>query len=361
MTVRIGLIGLSGYARSAHIRNLLVMPERARITAVWNRGAERLNQALAIFAEATPGERSSVVPVVPAICDSWHALVQRNDVDAVIVTLPPDLNREIVSAALEAGKHVLVEKPLAHTLEDAQAIAAAAKKAPKLVVQVGLEVRHGWTHQKLKSLVREGVAGTPALLWITAIGGADWAYRPGWVTDPARTGGVFNVWGVHVLDLICDLAGGTPLRVSAIGGTFRRKDTPYPDGAHVLFDFGALKANLVYCRFAEVWRRDWAEITLAGDKARLEGFVSRREVLVTAADTGAGASNAPVSSVGYMGEPFESSGFDGCRQQLENFCTAIEKHSAPLVTVNDGLRATCVALAIEKSLRTGWVVELSQR
>ncbi|HTL53584.1 MAG TPA: Gfo/Idh/MocA family oxidoreductase, partial [Planctomycetota bacterium] len=228
MPIRIGLIGLSDYAQNAHIRNLLALRERARITALWNRGVGRRDKALALFASPEPGERSNELPAVPALCESWQEVLGQPDVDAVIVTLPPDLNREVVTAALEAGKHVLVEKPLAHTLEDAKAITVAAKNSPKQVLQVGLEVRHGWTHQTMRRAIGEGKIGKPALIWVTCVGGADWAYRPGWVTDPVRTGGVFNVWGVHVLDLICDLAGAAPKQVFAIGGSYRRTDTPYP-------------------------------------------------------------------------------------------------------------------------------------
>ncbi|HTL52120.1 MAG TPA: Gfo/Idh/MocA family oxidoreductase, partial [Planctomycetota bacterium] len=177
----------------------------------------------------------------------------------------------------------------------------------------------------------------------------DWAYRPGWVTDPVRTGGVFNVWGVHVLDLICDLAGAAPKQVFAIGGSYRLTDTPYPDGAQIVIDFGAVKASLVYCRFAESFRRDWAEVTVAGDKGRLEGFIAKREMIFTPVD---GPPETPVH-----GEPFESFCFDGCRQQLVDFLTAIEKRKQPTVTVQDGLRATQLALAIEKSLATGKLVK----
>lgn len=350
MPIRIGLIGLSDYAQNAHIRNLLALRDRARITALWNRGGARRDQALELFATPAPGERSAAIPAVPALCDTWQQLLGRADVDAVIVTLPPDLNREIVTAALTAGKHVLVEKPLAHSVEDAKALAAAAKKFPKLVVQVGLEVRHGWTHQTLQRSLREGRIGKTALIWVTCVGGADWAYRPGWVTDPVRTGGVFNVWGVHVLDLICELAGSPPQQIFAQGGTWCRTDTPYPDGAQILIDFGAVKANLVYCRFAQSFKRDWAEVTVAGDQGRLEGWVAKREVLYTPVE---GA--APPA---LKGEPFESFCFDGCRQQLIDFCAAIEKRHAPLVTVLDGLRATQLALAIEKSLQTNKPVKL---
>lgn len=346
MTVRIGLIGLSDYAREAHIRNLLALKDRARVTALWNRGAARRDQALELFATPAPGERSAAIPAVPAVCESWQELLGRQDVDAVIVTLPPDLNREIVTAALDAGKHVLVEKPLAHTLEDARALAAAAKAHPAQVVQVGLEVRHGWTAQTLSQQIAADRIGSPALVYVTCIGGADWAYRPGWVTDPARTGGVFNVWGVHVLDLICDLAGkkAKPKSVMAQGGTWVRKDTPYPDGAQVLIDFGAVKASLMYCRFAQSFRRDWAEVTVAGAAGRLEARVDAREILYTPA-----VGEAQTERGGEV----QSLCFDGCRQQLVDFCTAIATKKQPLVGVADGLRATELALAIEQSLVSG--------
>src|SRR6202453_2264447 len=59
----------------------------------------------------------------------WRALIARDDVQLVDVCTPGDLHAEIAIAALEAGKHVLCEKPLANTLEEASAMAAAAARA----------------------------------------------------------------------------------------------------------------------------------------------------------------------------------------------------------------------------------------
>src|SRR5438552_2761280 len=118
------------------------------------------------------------VPVV-AICDTYpaylrrgaesapkaekhtdyHKVLENKEVQAVLVATPSHLHREIVIAALKAGKHVYCEAPLATTIEDARAIASAAKAALKLNFQTGLQARSDPQRHFLLSFVRTGAMG----------------------------------------------------------------------------------------------------------------------------------------------------------------------------------------------------------
>src|SRR5205823_10521007 len=71
----------------------------------------------------------------------YKAILDNKEIRAVIVATPTHLHKEIVLAALKAGKHVYCEAPLAHTVEDAREIALAAKAAKKLIFQSGLQMR----------------------------------------------------------------------------------------------------------------------------------------------------------------------------------------------------------------------------
>src|SRR6185312_3720404 len=73
--------------------------------------------------------------------EDYTKLLESKNVEAVIIATPTHLHREIAIAALKAGKHVYCEAPLAHTIEDARAIALAAKAAPKQIFQAGLQNR----------------------------------------------------------------------------------------------------------------------------------------------------------------------------------------------------------------------------
>jgi len=120
---------------------------------------------------------------VAAICDNYPAMLRRSadkapeaattedyrtildnkDIAAVIVATPTPLHRDIVIAALQAGKHVYCEAPLANTMEDARAIAQAAKNAPGQVFQVGLQARSDPQRHFLLPFIRSGALGRPVM------------------------------------------------------------------------------------------------------------------------------------------------------------------------------------------------------
>ena len=91
----------------------------------------------------------------------WREVISRDDIDIVDIVTPGDSHAEIAIAALEAGKHVLVEKPLANTVEEAEAMAEAAARA----VERGIRSMVGFTYRRvpavtfLRDLIGEGVVG----------------------------------------------------------------------------------------------------------------------------------------------------------------------------------------------------------
>jgi predicted dehydrogenase len=131
----------------------------------------------------------------------WRVLLDRADVDAVLVATPPDAQAAIVRAAIDAGKHVLVEKPSARTVEELQGL-------PQLAARRSVRVRVGFNHRfhrafrQARQLVDSGVLGP--LLFIRARYGH--GGRPGyadeWRAQPHRSGGGELIdQGVHLIDL----------------------------------------------------------------------------------------------------------------------------------------------------------------
>ena len=94
---------------------------------------------------------------------SHTELLADENVQAVVVATPTHLHREVALAALEAGKHVYCEAPMAHTIDDARAIAKAAEASPKLSFQVGLQTRSDPQRHFLIDFVRTGAMGKNAL------------------------------------------------------------------------------------------------------------------------------------------------------------------------------------------------------
>ncbi len=158
----------------------------------------------------------------------WHLLVERADVDLVDVCTPGDSHAEIAIAALDAGKHVLCEKPLANTVADAAAMAAAAAAAAERGVRsmVGFCYRRVPALALARRLVAEGRIGD--IRHVRA------QYLQDWIVDPAfplvwrlqrdRAGsGALGDIGAHIIDAAQYVTGQWIVGVSAVTETFVRR------------------------------------------------------------------------------------------------------------------------------------------
>ncbi len=138
---------------------------------------------------------------------NWRALVEAADLDTVIVATPPHVHAEMSIAALEAGKHVLCEKPLARTGDEADRMIRAARSGGR-VLACGFNHRHHPALAELRRLVEQGRLGR--VLWARCaygIGGRD-GYENEWRADPAQTsGGQLMEQGIHAVDLLRTVLG----------------------------------------------------------------------------------------------------------------------------------------------------------
>ena len=155
----------------------------------------------------------------------WRKLIARDDVQLVDVCTPGDSHAEIAIAALEAGKHVLCEKPLANTVEEAEAMAAAAEaaKAKGIRSMVGFTYRRVPAIGLARQLVAEGKLGT--IRHVRAQYLQDWIADPeaplSWRLDKEKAGsGALGDIGAHIIDLTEFITGDTIGEVSARLETF---------------------------------------------------------------------------------------------------------------------------------------------
>lgn len=139
--------------------------------------------------------------------------------DAVFVAVPDYLHRAVAVAAFEAGKHVLLEKPVATTLADALAIVRAWKNSGR-VLQLGYVLRETAFYQAVRRVVTEGDLGAIHALRLTddlgVVHGASFMRR--WHRKAANSGGLIVHKGCHDLDLVCWLLDDRPARVASFGG-----------------------------------------------------------------------------------------------------------------------------------------------
>ncbi len=190
--VRVGLIGLGGIG-VAHLKAYAQLPD-VRVVA----GAEPAEER---------GREVAAAYNVPDLYTNYEELLARDDIDAVDVCVPNYLHAPIGIAALEAGKHVLCEKPLALSGDEAKQMVDAAERAGR-VLQVAFNHRRRGDAQVLKRYIDEG--GLGRIYYAKAY----WMRRSGipglgsWFTSKKLAGGGPLIdLGVHILDLAMYLLG----------------------------------------------------------------------------------------------------------------------------------------------------------
>ena len=165
----------------------------------------------------------------------WRALIARDDVQLVDIVAPGNLHAPIAIAALRAGKHVLCEKPLANTLAEAAAMAAAADTAfaDGARAMVGFNYRRVPAIALARRLVEQGRIGR--LRHVRAVYLQDWLVDPDspltWRMQAEQAGsGALGDLGAHIVDLAHFLTGDAIIGVSAVSATFT-PERPLLDGS----------------------------------------------------------------------------------------------------------------------------------
>lgn len=185
MAVRIGVIG-TGWT------------DRVQIPAFQAAGLE-----VGAIASSDPARAREVAArhgVETSVSD-WRELLEM-PLDAISVASVPRLHVEQAVASLDAGKHVLCEKPLALDAAQAERLAAAAERNPDLIALVDHQLRFMPVRTKAKELVGAGALGR--VLMVTARVATDASVDPSkpwtWWSDAAQGGGILNALGSHVID-----------------------------------------------------------------------------------------------------------------------------------------------------------------
>lgn len=161
-------------------------------------------------------------------CTDYHELLTRDDVDAVCVTTPDHLHRDMVVELLAAGKHVLCEKPLALNSDDCKAMIEAAGKS-EAYLMVGQVCRMTPAFAYAKQLIDEGVIGE--LFFVESEYAHDYSHMGKcWRNDPEINRHPFTGGGCHAVDLVRWIAGD-PIEVYGITNKKVLTDWPCDDSA----------------------------------------------------------------------------------------------------------------------------------
>jgi predicted dehydrogenase len=214
--VRIGVIGTGAIASAQHIPELSTLPH-ARLQAVANRGEAR--------AQAVAGRYG--IPRVYTGEDGWRRLLDEEDIDAVVISTPNVLRVEIATAAAQAGRHLLIEKPIATSLDEGRQIVDAVRQAG-VICMIGYQRRLKPIYREARRLVQADAIGPLHMIHATLghSGPEHWAPHADWFFDPARAaGGAVMDLGIHMADLVVWLIGAMPHDVA---GTVSRVEKAPP-------------------------------------------------------------------------------------------------------------------------------------
>ena len=256
--LRWGVIGTGNRGMWTHVR-VLKSALQSRIVALCDIAPERLATAVA----------NAGRPV--AAYSDYEKLLANPDVNAVVIATPNLMHDEMLRAALQAGKHVLCEKPAGVTPPQASEMQRIAESA-KTVVMFGMQYRNNRKQQQIHELLTSGRIGKPRYL-VQNCSRGDWNLSPNiwqyadprlggkpmnWRFSHTATGGTLNEFSCHYFDLLNWMTGALPQRISCEGGIsvyHDGRDTwdhavvtfEYPDdvvAVHTLCLFGPNRADL---------------------------------------------------------------------------------------------------------------------
>jgi predicted dehydrogenase len=194
------MLGAGLMARS-HMEAIRRLEDRAKLVAVADVSAEARQRAAAEFGIEQQYE--------DALTAAREAAA-----DAVIICIPNHLHAPVTLAALESGKHVLVEKPMALSLADAEAMVATAERAGK-VLMCGLSLRFSNAIRQVKTLVADGAVGTPRRVVHRRMSRGMGREEASWFGSQAASGGILPGIGSHSIDAILWWLDDEAARVSA--------------------------------------------------------------------------------------------------------------------------------------------------
>jgi predicted dehydrogenase len=352
--MRFGIIG-TGLMAQEHIRNLALVPS-CEVVALVDPVPSSIEWARGTLGRAAPGFAD-----VPAMLAAVRP-------DAVIIASPNYTHHAVLQTLIGTGIHILCEKPLATTVEDARDLAAAARRHNG-IFWVGMEYRF---MPPVTRFIAEIKAGRVGRLTRLAIHEHRFPFLPkvgDWNRFNRNTGGTMVEKCCHFFDLMRATIGAEPVRVFCSGAMdVNHRDERYDgatpdiiDNAFATVDFdNGVRAMLDLCMFAE--GSEEQELLVAiGDTAKLEVGIpsgvlthSPRVPLMQPKQVTrehVAVDHAVLEAGHHHGATF---------YQLQAFLDAIAGKGPTIVTAEDGLAAVAMGTAAEISAREGRVVEMRE-
>ena len=360
--VKIGLIGCGGMGKN-HLQALNLFPE-VDITAICDPYQPNMDLALGIL------DRNV------ALFEDYNECLKKGDFEAVVIATPTFTHKNIILAAIAAGKHILLEKPLAPNVQSCIDILEAQKNSSN-ILQMGTQSRFSPPLRKIKEMLMNGIVGAPVIAQFNEHRRPFYKKVDDWIVDSKKSGGALVEKNVHHFDIFNWLMGCGVKSVYASGsqgGCYNDGNIPadarFSDGSSsniidnalvvVEYDNGC-RFGLSLCLFSFNVHGLW----LMGTKGRIE--TERGSDTVTMYDLSAGTSykkehcptvsyNLPVNPL--YKERTPHGGLEFLSHQY--FVRSIRNEVPNWPPLEEGYLATMVALAAEESIRSGAVIDFKK-
>lgn len=336
--IRFGLVGYGAWG--THHARAIQATAGAELVAIAARSAESQ-------AAAREGQ-----PQVEIVAD-YRQLLDRSDIDVIDIVVPTHLHHEIACAALQAGKHVLLEKPMAANVQDCAKIVALAAQNQRILA-IGFELRMSRLWARLKHMIDDGAIGEPQYCLIEL-----WRrpYRPGsggWRFDIRRVGNWILEEPIHFFDLarwyLSSL--GEPVSVTARAKARNAERPELTDNFTAILDFPGGGYAMISQTLSGFEHHQTAKVT--GSRGSLwaswSGAMDRTltpEFFLKHHD---GSTVHNVDCGGPAGEVFE------LVQQIERVADAVRSDVPLHANGNDGLWAVRMCMSAAEAAANGGTV-----
>ncbi len=323
--LRVALIGC-GFIGRRHLENIA-----ARTDVLLEATVDVREEAARGLCQEFKGRYFTVHP---------EQIFEDRSIDAVLICTHHDSHTKLALDAAASGKHILLEKPMALTVEECRQIAAAADRAG-ITLTVNFKFRFAPAVLKVKELIPSPLALHGQLTMERMPDGL-------WVRDPVRGGGLILATACHSLDMVSWLSGSTPVRVYAESVPVLPEQgcNVTAATATVRFANGTIASLLLAEAGENPYASKWLHEVFGEDCSGVLYDHFRQAYF----------SGAAISH--YAAE--DELRADGTFGVLEDFVNAVRTGSKPVISAEDGLRATRFAQAILKSIQSGQTQELQR-
>lgn len=331
-TLGLGLIGCGSIAQESHLPAI----------------GQNASAKLIAVTDADPYKARSVRDKfgLVQICDDYRQLLEVEEIDAVDICTPTKFHSEIAVAAAKAGKHVLCEKPIALSLEEAdRMIKACAENHVKLMVAHSRRFIPRYSF--VKQLIKEGRLGKP--IWALQISRRHMTEPGSWYFDPAMTYGPIAEVGIHDADLLRWFFDDDVVEVH---GTARRKTPASPLYDQVFAALRFKKGSVGSFEVGYVLPKGYAQYTtleVMGSKGFVSAADNHMNVMLK------GAENGVTYPLAYRDLLTVNSTYVN---EIAAFIDSVINVRVPPVTGQDARAALEVILAVLRSIERGGPVRL---